>query len=234
MQGVVWRVSLTTLSQKSLAWAETLLDDNERQKLAKIRHYRRRTTFIVGRALARCAYLHCYGGEYTALEMVEDQHGRPAIGDGQPFDFNLSHSGEWCVCAFVTQGRIGVDIESHRPGRDIFAIAEHFFHPDEQALIHAAEDSQQCFYQLWVLKEALLKVQGLGLRIPLHQVCFRLQRGQWRYCGELPMAVCQIYLEQGADYQLALITDGPEIVSLPSIELNGDGLSLFQAKSPQI
>ena len=220
MQGAVWRVSLATINPQRLAQAEVMLDEAERERLAAIKHPQRRKAFIVGRTLARCAYLHCYPDADKPLEMIEGPYGRPELRVVQPFDFNLSHAGDWCVCAFSTQARVGVDLEKHRLGRDINGIAQYCFHDDEQLLMDRAEGSQQCFYQLWVLKEALLKMLGLGLRIPLQQVCFTLQQGQWRYCGEQPAAVALIKLEQWEDYQLAVLSDQPDVIQLPSIELN--------------
>lgn len=220
MQGGVWRVSLATISPQCLVQAEVMLDETERERIAAIKHPQRRKAFIIGRALARCAYLHCYPDADKPLAMIEGVYGRPELRVVQPFDFNLSHAGDWCVCAFTTQGRVGVDIEAHRAGRDIDGIAQHCFHNDERRLMDMADEPQQCFYQLWVLKEALLKMLGLGLRIPLQQVCFTLQQEQWCYCGEQPAVVALIQLEQWSDYQLAVISDQPDVVQLPSIELN--------------
>ncbi|HWF67217.1 MAG TPA: 4'-phosphopantetheinyl transferase superfamily protein [Acidobacteriaceae bacterium] len=97
-------------------------------------------------------------------------YGKPAIqptGDGEPLQFNLSHSGGLAVLAVSRQYPLGVDIERIR---DIDPdVAEHHFSSRELQTLKSlpAEIRLAGFYRCWTSKEALLKGEGLGLNLPL-------------------------------------------------------------------
>lgn len=80
--------------------------------------------------------------------------------------FNLSHSGEYAVCA-VSESCVGCDVEkiANAPLR----MAEKYF--GENEIRHLAEISEEKrneeFYRIWTMKESYLKMTGEGLRIPL-------------------------------------------------------------------
>lgn len=100
------------------------------------------------------------------IEIVADAYGKPAIHTMSDFSFNLSHAGEWVVCA-VHQLPIGIDIEKIMPVD--FDIAMRFFSQEEYQFLQAkaGEPKLHYFYDLWTLKESYLKAVGKGLSIPL-------------------------------------------------------------------
>lgn len=87
---------------------------------------------------------------------------------GKPFwegaHFNLSHSGPWVVLA-VGEAPVGVDVECFREDRNLEALARRCFTESEQAFVGS---SQERFLRVWTAKEAQLKQDGTGLRIPLN------------------------------------------------------------------
>lgn len=95
----------------------------------------------------------------------QGEHGKPAFA-GQGPCFNLSHAGDFVLCA-VSDGAVGCDIETVRPIDR--AVADRFFHPDEIALLGAAPPDEQTalFYRLWTRKESYLKATGEGMSRPL-------------------------------------------------------------------
>ncbi|CDF98479.1 4'-phosphopantetheinyl transferase family protein [Avibacterium paragallinarum] len=83
-------------------------------------------------------------------------------------DFNLSHSGEWvAVILKVGEGTkesaVGIDIEFPQRERDYTALLAHFASPQEQQWFSQQPDKKTAFYQIWCLREALLKSQGVGI-----------------------------------------------------------------------
>ncbi|MCX7123526.1 MAG: 4'-phosphopantetheinyl transferase superfamily protein [Gammaproteobacteria bacterium] len=95
---------------------------------------------------------------------------------GKPFlknhalQFNLAHSGDYCVIALCLQDCIGVDIErcshAHKP---YYGIAKRFFTRQEfLALAHCSiHEGEDLFYHLWTQKEAFLKAIGQGIAFGL-------------------------------------------------------------------
>lgn len=72
--------------------------------------------------------------------------------------FNISHAGDWVICAYSQQGEIGIDIEKESciDIRDYKAVLT----PSEYQRAHNQSDFD--FFQLWTLKEAIMKAEGLG------------------------------------------------------------------------
>lgn len=88
------------------------------------------------------------------------EHGKPMLPEELGLYFNLSHSGDYVLCA-VSDRETGADIQRHEKYGD--RLAERFFHPEELAYLREAEDRKQCFYDLWCLKESCIKCTGRGL-----------------------------------------------------------------------
>lgn len=79
-----------------------------------------------------------------------------------PKKFNLSHSGDYVVCA-VGDGEVGTDIQKWVPGKE--RMAERFFAPAEWKLLQELSGPQrtEVFYRLWSRKEAYGKYTGQGI-----------------------------------------------------------------------
>lgn len=75
-------------------------------------------------------------------------------------EISISHSGSVVTAAATRQGRLGIDVELHRSGRRFGEIAEYAFGPEEAG---EAATSEQDFYRIWTLREAMAKATGAGL-----------------------------------------------------------------------
>lgn len=95
------------------------------------------------------------------------ENNKPYIGgDGNIF-FNLSHSGEYVMCA-VSDREVGCDIQ--KMGDDDTLLAKKFFLPREYETIAAQpteHEKRDMFYRYWTLKESYMKVTGKGMSMPL-------------------------------------------------------------------
>ena len=216
----IWSLTLSEVDDLLLISLEGMLSSTEQSRLIKITHPQRRRAFICGHALSYLAYRHCYPKEHQSVHIVDDTQGRPQIVGGRAFDFSLTHSGDICLCAFSICGRVGVDLERQRIGRNIHGIAEHYFHPKELQLLAAAQDYSTTFYTLWVLREALLKMHGIGLQVPLQKLRFFEKQGEWHYGGELKMGTPKFLVSEFSGYLLGLAVEGvsPLSFSLKRIE----------------
>jgi 4'-phosphopantetheinyl transferase len=124
-----------------------------------------------GEALARY-YLRQTGRPHPA-PFPRGVHGKPRLSDRDDLFFNISHAGEIVVVAFSDR-EIGVDVERH--GRARLDVSSRFFHPDEHAMLLAADEvtRERLFTELWAIKESFVKYLGTGISRPLSS--FRVSR----------------------------------------------------------
>lgn len=101
-----------------------------------------------------------------------DSNGKPYIPGFLPF--NITHSGMVVACAVdKDKGLVGIDVESVRP-IEVTKFSKQFS-PPEMMQILAAPNPNEKFFEFWTMKEAVMKADGRGMRIPLHSI--RLKNG---------------------------------------------------------
>jgi 4'-phosphopantetheinyl transferase len=100
-------------------------------------------------------------------EIKIDENNRPYI--NQDIDFNISHSGNYVICAISMQSRIGIDIEEIK-NIDINEIKEIVFNDEDDKRFQNTQTPLELFYDTWTLKEAALKADGKGLMMPLKDI----------------------------------------------------------------
>ncbi len=146
------------------------LDETERQRAAR---------FV--REQDRQHYVLAHGGlrgilsRYLEVSPCEVSLGRTEA--GKPFvtrdarkhsamTFNLSHAHNRALIAVSKAQEVGVDLEWVRPKVDVLNLSERYFAPSEHAVIMQTTEAQRTiiFFRYWVVKEAVLKAQGIGLR----------------------------------------------------------------------
>lgn len=100
------------------------------------------------------------------IQFGKNEYGKPFLKGFPDFHFNLSHSGEWVVCA-IDNEQIGIDVE--KINNIDLSIADRFFSKQEVQDIHLKPEDEQLphFYDIWTLKESYIKAWGKGLSIPL-------------------------------------------------------------------
>lgn len=130
---------------------------------------KRRTEFLIGRALLYGLLERHFGNESKSIELVIDGNGKPHCVGGPAI--NVSHTEDIVACALWTGGDIGIDLEIPRSGHNTAGIASRYFTPGEADWLAANEDG---FFMLWVLKEAWLKATGKGLPGGLHSLDCRI------------------------------------------------------------
>lgn len=92
---------------------------------------------------------------------------------GRPFlpgniDFNISHSGQYIICAAGKNVRIGVDIEQMREiNFDHFSTV---MTPQQWESIQISDCPVKNFFKYWAIKESVIKADGRGLTIPLNEI----------------------------------------------------------------
>ena len=136
------------------------------EKILRYRRWEDRQAVLVGKLLLR-EVLAKRGYAPDCLERLRfDSYGRPHLEEN--VDFNISHSGEFVLCAVASGGRVGVDVERVRD-LDISQFHKYFSAESWQE-ITASENRPQSFFDHWTMRESVIKADGRGLSIPLKKL----------------------------------------------------------------
>jgi len=131
------------------------LPKNIQQKISKFRRWQDQHAALFSKLLLQHA-LHQAGYNSDCLNQLKyELYNRPFIDN--KIDFNISHAGEYVVCAISDQGRLGIDIELIKA----INISDFNQYMETEPL------SYKEFYEIWTIKEAVIKADGRGLSIPL-------------------------------------------------------------------
>lgn len=148
-------------------WLRSCIGEETYAGVMKFRSLKVRKTKLLGEWLLRGLLFHYYGFEENDVDIVRNEHGKPYLsGIGQRVFFNISHSGDYLLCA-LSDEEVGVDIE--RKGAAKTEVAERFFNPVEITEIQRLDGAEQddLFFRYWSAKESFLKYTGKGLTRPL-------------------------------------------------------------------
>lgn len=163
-----WLIPIDLPPRRLAEMAATLSPDEE-ARAARFHFARDRVRYTVARGSLRRILGLYLKRPPTEIAFVYSPYGKPALADDAPLAFNVSHSGDWAVCAVTPGARVGIDIEQIRPDLAGESIAEHFFSPREVAALRGLPPAEQpaAFFRCWTRKEAFVKARGEGLSLPL-------------------------------------------------------------------
>lgn len=150
-----------------------LLSTDEQLKANKFCYTRDKNNYIICRGFLRTLISKYIRVPAVDICFIYNKYGKPNIAKDQNplfLNFNLSHSGDYCLIAIVFDHDIGVDIEKHEHLEDYLEIAYSFFSKKEYAILYQSNkyNSQRLFYDIWTMKEALVKASGQGISFGLN------------------------------------------------------------------
>lgn len=180
----VWHLPLGQVAQRDLERCyDRLLTPEERQRCERFAFERDRRQFLASRALLRIVL-----SRYAAIpphlwQFSVNEYGKPQIESptaGSDLRFSVTHTSSGAAVAVAVGLQVGVDAECVSRSTDWQTVAENYFAPEEWVYLTSlsAAGQRAGFFQIWTLKEALLKAIGQGLSIPLNAFRFELPAGQ--------------------------------------------------------
>jgi 4'-phosphopantetheinyl transferase len=188
-----------------------LLSIRERARADALWRAEDRRDYVAAHALLRRALAFSTGSAPEELVFERDALGKPFLAQAEqvlPRDFSLSHSAGLVACAISAAHAIGIDVEAINGAIDVSRIAARYFTVDEATALMRCpvEDRAWRFFELWTLKEALLKAAGIGPATTLDSVSFRVTGG--RACltsapPEIGMAWMLAFIDVGRSHTLA-------------------------------
>lgn len=147
---------------------EALLNEAERARSSRFMTASLRQRFTAARARLRSLLGAHLGRDPRGLVFVENEFGKPRLADRSDIHFSLSHSQDQALLAVSEGLEVGADLEGVRCV-DHLGLARRYFHPNEVAAIERNADPRAAFFQIWTLKEAVVKALGTGLSLPLDE-----------------------------------------------------------------
>lgn len=210
----VWRINLAI---PGYGWQSltTLLTDDERAKAQRFHFERHRRRQVVGRAALRTLlgdYLQC---PPQSIGFAYNSHGKPRLAeDGVGLSFNLSHTQEVMLAAFVLNSEIGIDIESVQRDVDCMEIGQRWFSQLESRSLRALPENarRDAFFRAWSRKEAYIKARGEGISHPLQRFSVSLDTSEPRLIEHLDDARetqrwRTIDIDAGNEYRAAVVVE---------------------------
>ncbi len=181
-----------------------------KQKNVRYVRWQNRHSHLFGKLLLMKA-LKEYGFKKSIWEYIEyNEYCRPSLTIGD-IDFNISHSGDYVVCAIGKNVRLGIDIEEN-----IIRRVENFraiFSDNQWDEVNNAKYSLKTLYKYWTIKESVIKADGRGFAIPLEELkvesnLVQYDDKQW-FVQELEFA---------KSYSAALATNKASLVNIQGID----------------
>ncbi|WP_169833474.1 4'-phosphopantetheinyl transferase family protein [Methylobrevis pamukkalensis] len=166
-----------------------LMSAEEAARWQRFRLAHLRDRHLAARALVRGVLsLHMPQVAPRDWRFSQTAHGKPVL-DGETagrIGFNLSHTDGRLVLAVALAPAVGVDIERRDREAEMLDLADRFFARGEAAALRALPqaDRRRRFFDLWTLKEAYIKAQGLGLSLPLSSFEIDFPQAEGREDGD--------------------------------------------------
>jgi len=162
----------TALNQEIVDDVLQIISKENREKCLRFKFKEDSLRTLYGELMVRDFLCKQFSLKNKEIEILRSDEGKPYI-KGFPLHFNISHAGDFVVCAFSDQ-EIGIDIEQIKEidlkiARRFFCQCEY-----EDLLVQIITDQVDYFYSLWTLKESYMKWLGTGMSIPLDSFCFTI------------------------------------------------------------
>lgn len=148
--------------------------------------------------------------EYGCPELPETArgiYGKPFFPEYPHIQFNISHSGEYVLCA-LGQKELGIDIEHTRASDE--RLYARVLSARERSWLERQKDKKAAFIRLWTLKESYIKATGEGFRTEVRKVEFWLPEGEEKesiICSQSGYAFYQRALSDGNYLSLCMQGD---------------------------
>jgi len=170
----LWRLDLESTAERILYLREDLTAE-EIQRADRFIRPEHQARFALVRGTLRHLLGLYTGGAPEALNLGENEFGKPALSDFPSVQFNVSHTEGVALIGVNIDQPIGVDVEYRKSRVAWKKIVQRFFTPDEIEQLFALEARAGLdgFYRLWTLKEAYMKARGHGLSWGLDKFSMR-------------------------------------------------------------
>lgn len=139
---------------------------------------KRASEWLAGRYAVKKLASEFFNLPFQKMQIKNSKNGEPILQaeGGNNLTISISHRGEYAAAAIsLTSDLIGIDVEKIEPRPQ--GWAQEYFAKEE---LIASDDAY--LTELWAKKEAVLKLLGLGLTVPLTQI--KIINNEVRFFGK--------------------------------------------------
>ncbi len=148
---------------------KAILSSDEQSRAERFRFGQHRQRYLSGHIALReivGKYLHLNPSD---LAIIRTPLGKPCLAPGtdkRHLNFSYSQSDNRALLAVGINHSTGIDIEHIRAGMDIESMARQLFSLPELEAIKSLPvgKKEYAFFELWTLREAFLKAEGIGIK----------------------------------------------------------------------
>ena len=171
----IWRAALPSTNAE-LGNRTSLLSSAELDRANRFTFERDRARFIGCRASLRLLLSRYIGAPPDKIVFRYEPQGKPALAGVGGWQFNVSHSRALAAIAISRYDSLGVDLELIDPLFPRDEVAPDILSTDELRDLASLPEADHAagFFQLWTLKEALLKAVGGGFSLDPRDIRIRL------------------------------------------------------------
>ncbi|MEP3209528.1 MAG: 4'-phosphopantetheinyl transferase superfamily protein [Maribacter sp.] len=157
-----------------------LLSEDEKARSGRFKFDRDKECYIISRGILRLLLAGYSKQQPQDLHFDYTPYGKPFLSHDNAIKFNISHSGNMAVFAFVRNEEIGIDVERIKDDFDLLELAQSFFSTKEILALEkqSKKDLPRAFYRCWTRKESFIKAEGSGLSFPLDQFAVSLENDE--------------------------------------------------------
>jgi 4'-phosphopantetheinyl transferase len=173
----IWFRETSSLDEAAIAADVSILSGDELARYRRFHFARDARDYAAAHALLRTMLSRDSAVAPRDWQFDITPAGKPFLRDADAAggaSFSLSHTPGMVACAVARDAEVGIDVESvDRDVRDGDISTRFFAASETAALARLAPDIRTLrFFDLWTLKEALLKATGLGLAQSLDRFAF--------------------------------------------------------------
>ncbi len=172
----IYAIKISDISEEKLNELCLLIDSEKKYKVNKFINKKDKVRTLIGEILIKNIIAKELEISNKYIKFSKNQYGKPYLKDYPNFNFNISHSGDYVLCA-VDNKPIGIDVEEVKY-IEYEEIAKSFFTRSEFDYIVRKDLNNQLskFYEVWTLKESYIKCCGQGLSMPLKSFSIELDQ----------------------------------------------------------
>ena len=171
----IWFVDLDSITYDyRQAFNQLPLKDKER--LQAIQTENKREISIKRHVILLQILSYYLNKDISEINLEYNEYGKPYL-ELTEIKFNISNSYNFLLVGITMGNELGVDIEKFRSNVEFDKLVERYFTKNEKDFFTTLSETKKevFFFDLWTMKEAILKATGLGMRLPLNSFEFPLE-----------------------------------------------------------
>jgi 4'-phosphopantetheinyl transferase len=211
----IWTIDLHQSAMR-YAHAWRMCDTHERTRAMRIQDTTRQAQFVYSHAALReilSEYIQAPAQKVPIHHKIGQKPFVTTTATKEEIFFNLSHSGEYALCAVSRDNEVGVDVERVRTLGALDRIVRRVCSDDEARMLNGIPYGKrlEVFFRLWTRKEAVAKCVGNGLRAKLASINLPRTR-----CHAAPVTIKNIAvhvydIEMDGGYYAAVATPTSDV-----------------------